>query len=170
MAIQGITQPHLIPIDATLRLRRFDGVYDFALKWYQDVEMVWLVDGDRVPYTPELLTKMYTWLNDAGELYFIEVLEDTWTPIGDVTFWQEDMPIVIGDPRYRGQGIGTKVISVLIERGRSLGYDHLEVEDIYGWNEASRCCFEKLGFRAYKKTQKGSSYRLDIPNTKQEVP
>ena len=170
MAIKDIEQPDLIPIDAALRLRRFDGIYDFALEWYQDAEMVWMVDGDRVPYTPELLTKMYTWLNDAGELYFIEVLEDAWKPIGDVTFWQEDMPIVIGDPRYRGQGIGTRVLSALIERGRSLGYDHLEVEDIYDWNEASLRCFEKLGFRAYKKTQKGSSYRLDIPDAKQEEP
>ena len=170
MPIQGINQPDLIPINNTLRLRRYDGIHDFALEWYQDIEMVWMVDGDRVPYTPELLSKMYTWLNNAGELYFIEVLEDTWKPIGDVTFWQEDLPIVIGDPRYRGQGIGTIVISTLIDRGRSLGYDHLEVEDIYDWNQPSRRCFEKLGFRAYKKTQKGSSYRLELPDAKQEVP
>ena len=170
MAIQGITQPDLIPIDATLRLRRFDGIYDFALEWYQDVEMLWLVDGKRDPYDMDRLSGMYHYLNDAGELYFIEVLEDTWKPIGDVTFWQEDIPIVIGDPRHRGQGIGTKVIAALIDRGRSLGYDHLEVEDIYDWNEPSRRCFEKLGFRACKKTQKGSSYRLDIPNAKQEEP
>ena len=169
MPIQGITQPDLIHINNTLHLRRYDGIHDFALEWYQDIEMVWMVDGDRVPYTPELLSKMYTWLNNSGELYFIEVLEDTWKPIGDVTFWQEDLPIVIGDPRYRGQGIGTKVISALIERGFSLGYDHLEVEDIYDWNQPSRRCFGKLGFRAYKKTQKGSSYRLELPDAKQEV-
>ncbi len=29
-------------------------------------------------------------------------------PIGDVTFSQEDMPIVIGDKAYRGKGIGEK--------------------------------------------------------------
>lgn len=162
MPIQGITQPDLIPINNTLRLRRYDGIHGFALEWYQDIEMVWMVDGDRDPYTPELLSKMYTWLNNAGELYFIEVLEDTWKPIGDVTFWQEDLPIVIGDPRYRGQGIGSRVISALIERGRSLGYDHLEVEDIYDWNKPSRRCFEKLGFRAYKKTEKGASYILRL--------
>lgn len=169
MPIQGITQPDLIPINNPLRLRRYDGIHDFALEWYQDIEMVWMVDGDRVPYSQELLNKMYTWLNNSVELYFIEVLEDTWKPIGDVTFWQEDLPIVIGDPRYRGQRIGSRVISALTARGRSLGYDHLEVEDIYDWNHPSRSCFEKLGFRAYKKTQKGSSYRLELPDAKQEV-
>lgn len=162
MPIQGIPQPDLIQIDNTLRLRRYDGIHDFALTWYQDVEMVWMVDGDRVPYTPELLTKMYTWLDNAGELYFIEVLEDAWTPIGDVTLCREDMPIVIGDPPFRGRGIGTRVIAALIERGRALGFDHLAVEDIYDWNAPSRRCFEKLGFRPWKQTKKGSSYRLTL--------
>ena len=106
---------------------------------------------------------MYRYLNNAGELYFIEVLENgTYKPIGDVTFWQEDMPIVIGDPAYRGKGIGRKVISALIERGKSLGYDHLAVGEIYDWNAGSRRCFESVGFVAYEKSEKGSSYRLSL--------
>ena len=169
MAIQGIEQPAVIQIDESLRLRKFDEVFDFALEWYQDGDMLWMVDGKCDPYDMDRLSGMYHYLNDAGELYFIEVLEDgTYIPIGDVTFWQQDMPIVIGDPGYRGQGIGSKVVAVLIERGRELGYDHLEVEEIYEWNEASRRCFEKLGFRVCEKTQKGSSYRLEIQGAEQE--
>ena len=83
-------------------------------------------------------------------------------PVGDVTFWQEDMPIVIGDPAYRGKGIGRKVISTLIERGKELGYDHLAVEEIYDWNIGSRRCFESVGFVACEKSEKGSSYRLAL--------
>ena len=163
MAIQGIEQPAVIQIDESLRLRKFDGVYDFALAWYQDLDTVWLVDGDRVPYTPELLTKMYTWLNDAGELYFIEALEDgTYKPIGDVTFWQDDMPIVIGDPNYRGRGLGRQIISALVNRGRELGYSRLGVDEIYDWNEGSRRCFESVGFSAYEKTEKGSKFMLTL--------
>ena len=161
MAIQGIEQPAIIPIDESLRLRKFDGVYDFALEWYRDTETVYLVDGKRDLYTVERLKGMYEYLNDAGELYFIEVLEmGSWKPIGDVTFWQEDMPIVIGDRSYRGRGIGRKVISALIQRGRELGYDRLAVDEIYHWNEGSRRCFESAGFREYEKTEKGARYRL----------
>ena len=161
MAIQGIEQPEIIQIDDTLRLRKYDGVYEFALAWYQDEETVYLVDGKIDPYTMSRLKGMYEYLNDAGELYFIEVLEnDTYKPIGDVTFWQEDMPIVIGDPAYRGKGIGRKVISALIERGRSLGYDHLAVGEIYDWNVGSRRCFEGVGFVPCEKSEKGSSYKL----------
>ena len=163
MAIQGIEQPEIIQIDNTLRLRKYDGVHDFAEEWYLDEETVYLVDGKRDPYTMERLGGMYRYLNNAGELYFIEVLENgTYKPIGDVTFWQEDMPIVIGDPAYRGKGIGRKVISALIERGKSLGYDHLAVGEIYDWNERSRRCFESVGFVAYEKSEKGSSYRLSL--------
>ena len=161
MAIQGIEQPAIIQVDDTLRLRKYDGVHDFALEWYQDEETVYLVDGKRDPYTVERLGRMYRYLNNAGELYFIEVLENgTYKPIGDVTFWQEDMPIVIGDRNYRGKKIGRKVVSALVERGKELGYDHLEIGEIYGWNEGSRRCFESVGFQAYEKTEKGAKYRL----------
>ena len=161
--IQGIEQPEIIQIDNTLRLRKYDGVHDFAEEWYLDEETVYLVDGKREPYTIERLGGMYRYLNNAGELYFIEVFENgTYKPIGDVTFWQEDMPIVIGDPAYRGKGIGRKVIAVLAERGKELGYRYLEIGEIYDWNEGSRRCFESVGFKAYEKTDKGAKYKLTL--------
>lgn len=150
-----------IQIEETLRLRRFDGIYDFALAWYQDVETVYLVDGTKTPYSDETLTNMYNYLNGKGELYFIEVLENgEWLPIGDVTFWQEDMPIVIGERRYRGKGIGKKVISALVERGRAMGYDKLFVGEIYDYNIGSQKCFESVGFVRDAKTAKGARYVL----------
>lgn len=161
MALQEIEQPAVIWIDKSLRLRKYDGGYDFAFVWYQDEETVYLVDGKKELYTMERLKGMYEYLNDTGELYFIEVLENgTYKPIGDVTFWQEDMPIVIGDKNYRGKNIGRKVVSTLVQRGKRLGYDYLEVGEIYDWNEGSRRCFESVGFRAYEKTEKGAKYKI----------
>ena len=167
MSILGIKQPEILPIDDKLRLRKYDGMIDFAFDWYQDVETVYLVDGNREPYTYQLLQQMYSYLDRHGELYFIEVLENgTYRPIGDVTFWKDDMPIVIGDIAYRGKGIGRKVISALVERGRDLGYDKLYVNEIYDFNEGSRKCFEGVGFRAYEKTDKGNRFVLDLDRTK----
>ena len=163
MAIQGIEQPAVIQIDESLRLRKYDGVHDFALEWYLDEETVYLVDGKRDPYTIERLGGMYRYLNNAGELYFIEVLENgTYKPIGDVTFWQEDMPIVIGDKKYRGKGIGKKVILKLIERGKELGYTKLYVSDIYEYNIGSRKCFESVGFEECCKTEKGNGFVINL--------
>ena len=163
MPITEINQPEILLVDDALRLRKFDGHFDFAFDWYQDVETVWLVDGNRNPYTHERLGRMYRYLNDHGELYFIEVLESNhWKSIGDVTFWREDMPIVIGDPDYRGRKIGTKVIAALIERGKQLGYDKLYVDEIYSHNTASRKCFQSMGFRAYEATAKGNRFVLNL--------
>ena len=161
MPIEGIAQPGVIEIGPELRLRRFDGRYDFALGWYQDPELVYLVDGVRRPYSYETLTAMYAYLDRHGELYFIEVLRGgEFVPVGDVTFWQDDMPIVIGDPDCRGRGVGRQVIAALIARARTLGFESLRVGEIYDWNAASQRCFAALGFEAYEKTEKGSSYRL----------
>ena len=57
MAIQGIEQPAIIQIGHALRLRKYDGVHDFALEWYLDEETVYLVDGKRDPYT--ILTRSH---------------------------------------------------------------------------------------------------------------
>lgn len=155
-----------IQIDDKLRLRPFDGIYDFAFPWYQDTQTVRLVDGVEKAYSYENLTNMYTYLNEKGELYFIEAFEDgVWVPIGDVTFWQEDMPIVIGRPEYRGKGIGKKVIRTFIQEAKERGYDKIFVSEIYDFNIASRKCFESLGFRKYEKTAKGSRYVLEIQKT-----
>ena len=158
MPIPNIEQPWIIQIDTDLRLRKFDDYFDFAFHWYQDEDLVYLVDGVKRPYSRETLANMYHYLDRHGELYFIEVLEDVWKPIGDVCFWQEDMPIVIGDPGYRGKGIGSRVISALIARGRELGYDRLRVNEIYEYNTASRKCFENAGFRCLEKTEKGNRF------------
>ena len=82
---------------------------------------------------------MYEYLVSRGEVYFIEVWEqEYWLTIGDVTFWQDDLPIVIGKADYRGKGIGKKVLSALIQRARNLGYQKLAVQEIYDFNQPSR--------------------------------
>lgn len=162
--IHGIEQPDIIQINSSLRLKKYDGNNDFALPWYQDEETVRLVDGEAATiYTMEKLQRMYEYLHNHGELYFIEVLEwNEYIPIGDVTFWQEDMPIVIGDKRYRNCGIGSLVIKTLIKRAINIGYNTIYVNEIYHYNEGSRALFKKNGFIEYKKTEQGSAYKLDL--------
>ena len=163
MPMCGIEQPEAIQIDSNLRLKKFDTIPEEALGWYQDTELVYLVDGVKIPYTREKLEKMYGYLNQHGELYIIEALENgMFQPIGDVSFWQEDMPIVIGDPNYRGRGLGRKIIMALIARGRELGWDALHVDQIYHYNTGSRKCFESCGFVVRESTGTGNSFVLNL--------
>jgi len=163
MPIENIAQPDVIDIEPGLRLRAFDGKYDFAFSWYQDPELVYLVDGVRRAYSCETLTAMYAYLHKHGELYFIEIQKDgQFVPVGDVTFWENDMPIVLGGPDCRRKGVGRKVVGALIQRAKSLGFTQLRVGEIYDWNIASQKCFTAMGFVPAEKTEKGSSYRLDL--------
>ena len=109
MPITNVHQPDYLPVSDSIRLRKFDGEFDFAYPWYEDPDAMYLMDGERASYPPERVERMYRYLDDHGELYFIEILEDgRYIPIGDVTFWHQDMPIIIGEPAYRGLGIGKK--------------------------------------------------------------
>lgn len=159
MPIPGIVQPELIHIDEELRLRKYDGDYLTAKPWYEDTETLMLVNGNDTPYTPERLKKMYDYLEAHGEEYFIELkVNGTFIPVGDVTFWQEDMPIVIGDRSCRGKDVARKVVLALMDRARALGFDHLCVEEIYSYNTASQRLFEGCGFQKDKPTENGYSY------------
>ena len=151
----------MIQITDTLRLRPYDGKCKFALEWYQDREFLDLVDGkESRPYDMERLIKMYEYLSNRGELYFIEIKQcNDFVPIGDVTLSIEDLPIVIGEKGYRGEWIGSKVIEALKLRASALGYKQLGVREIYDYNIASQKLFEKQGFNKVKKTDKGYSYR-----------
>lgn len=153
----------MIEINENLRLRPYGGHHDFALVWYQNIETVKMVDGVNQPYDQSKLDCMYHYLNTHYELYWIEVYTNhIWLPIGDVSFGQDDMPIVIGDIHYRGMGIGKKVVKALIERGKNLGYPYLKVQEIYHENVASKKLFTSCGFKEDKLTSKGYSYRLEL--------
>ena len=163
MPIENIEQPELLPVTDALRLRKYDGEHAFALPWYLDPETVWLVDGDRDIYTPELLNKMYTHQDTHGELYFIEALEGgVWKPVGDVCLSLDDFAIVIGEKAYRNRGVGRAAVSALIERARGLGWERVRVSDIYDFNAGSQRLFTSLGFQKEAKTEKGHSYILSL--------
>ncbi|MBZ2134350.1 GNAT family N-acetyltransferase [Streptococcus gordonii] len=163
MPMVNLAQPDVILINSNLRLRAYDGHYQVAFSWYQDPELVYFVDGKKGSYSLEKIKRMYEVLNQRGELYFIEVKQDdSWLPIGDVTFSENDLPIVIGVETYRSIGIGREVIAALIERARSLSYSQLRVQDIYGFNLSSKKLFTSFGFYPYEETDLGYRYVLDL--------
>lgn len=153
-------QPEILMVDDTLRLRRFDGPNETAFSWYQDTETVLMVDGVKEPYTMEKLKRMYAYLQQKGELYWIEVPDGgAWRMIGDVCWWPEDLPMVIGDRRARGKGIGRRVLAALAQRAKALGFSEMHVREIYHDNEASRRCYEAAGFCVCGETNMGVSMK-----------
>jgi len=166
MFFKGIVQPNILNIDETLRLRIYDGNFMIALPWYQD-EVVYynsegITDKLKIP-NEEYVEDMFDYLKEKGEVYFIEIKKDgVFTPIGDVTLKEENPPIVIGVPEYRGKGIGKKVMSAIINRAREIGIKRFYNAIIYDYNIASQKMCESLGFKCVEVKGNERVYELII--------
>lgn len=168
--------PEILPIHATLRLRRFDPdraaepVLAELLTWYRDPETVRHLEGPTAqPYDAPRLVRMFRYLRDHGELYLIEQQDDhePWHPIGDVTLQPHAIPIMLRRESRR-QGHARATLQTLITRARTLGWPAVNVSDIYTTNQASRHLFESLGFRPTTETDQGHSYTLPLKPTCQK--
>ena len=120
-----------------------------AVPWYQDPEVLYYSEGGASPYDADKVEKMYKHLLGKGELFIIEIRQaDQWLAIGDAALCTDCLPIVIGDGKYRSQGIGKKVLGLLIRYAQSQGRDKLRVNGVYTFNERSRRLYESFGFVA----------------------
>lgn len=155
----------ILSVQENIRLRPFSERDDlsFALEWYQDEESVYLVDGVREAYSMEKLKRMYRYLANHGQLYWMEAnMDSMWVPIGDVALCDDNLPMVIGHPDFRGKGIGKAVLDTLIKEARKIGKVSLVVAEIYHYNHASQACYESVGFVKSSENNHAASYRLDL--------
>ena len=164
MPLPNIYQPEIIDINQNIRLRKYDGNYQIGLPWYQDPYVYNNSEGifdDLKKPDLDYIKGMYSWLNENGELYFIEILEsDRYMPIGDITIKPENPPIAIGVRQYRGLGIGKLVMKAVIGRLRMLGYKKIFNSTVYKWNVVSQKMHEDLGFICVNQTENENIYDL----------
>lgn len=164
MPIPGIEQPETIQLSDTYRLRRYDGHYELALVGYRDPVVYenseGIFDEEKIPDI-NYVRGMCEYLDKNGELYFIEALEGgEYVPVGDVTVKEENPPIAIWRGEYRGRGLGTLVMTAVIDRLRELGYKRIHGSTVYRWNEGSLKMHRKLGFKVVRES--GKEYYLDM--------
>ncbi len=166
MEFSKVQQPRILYIDREIRLRAYDGDYQVAVPWYQDKVVYYNSEGidDPADIPDERYVRdMYEYLSNHGELYFIEVLEDgKFIAIGDVTLKAENIPIVIGVSRYRGVGIGTKVMRAILQRAKEIGITKIHGSTIYDYNIASRRLHEALGFKCVETKGNARIYELEL--------
>ena len=168
MPFNDITQPEIIMIDDTLRLRAYDGNSSIAYEWYQDDVVRKFSEGITDPnirLESEWVAKKLNALNKSGELYFIEINENgEFIPIGDVTLQANNPPIEIGVARYRGVGIGTKVMTALVKRAREIGMKKIYNTGCCEDNTASQKMLENAGFVLvnHDKEKRRKVFEIDL--------
>lgn len=165
MSIKNIEQPAVIEIDDDIRLLKYNGDYDIALIGYQDPYVYQNSEGifdDTKKPDINYIKGMFEWLNNNGELYYIQIREgQDFISIGDVTIKDVNPPIAIWYGKYRGIGIGTKVMKIVIKRLKELGYEKITGTTVYKWNESSQRMHEKLGF--VKVNENEDEYIYELP-------
>ncbi|AUW94411.1 MAG: GNAT family N-acetyltransferase [Sulfobacillus thermotolerans] len=144
-----MAEKHILT-DGIVQLRPFceaDMRLPQVLNWYKDREVLDGVEGPLAqPYDQARLERMYRYLNDHAELYMIEVRGVRgWETIGDVALAPDMLPIVIGEAEWRSRGIGSRVLALLIDRARELGYSSLWAKTIWTDNINSQRLFERMG-------------------------
>lgn len=137
--------------DLRLRPLRLPEDVPVALPWYRDPEVLRFSEGGSAPYDPAAVGRMYRYLLDKqGEVYIVEVLTaDGWRPVGDAVLFpdpEDSLHLVVGDPAFRGRGIGRRVVRLLVRRARERGLRTLRVR-VYADNVRMRRVLEGLGFR-----------------------
>ncbi len=147
-----MTKRNALPVlqDGELRLRPAALPADIALAlpWYSDPEVMLFSEGDATArYDAEMIAKMYGYLTGIGELYIIEIeLDGAWHAIGDVTLAPHTLPIAIGAAAHRSRGFGKRVLKLLEQRARALGWSELRTKGVWTINERSRRLFLSAGF------------------------
>lgn len=133
--------------DVRLRPAQLPDDLQHALRWYADPEVLRDSEGTDEPYDLEVVTRMYEYFIDLGDLYVIEVSHGgDWVAIGDAALCHDTIPIVIGDPAYRSRGLGRIVLGLLVGRGRDLEWTQLRVDKVFAHNERSLRLYRGAGF------------------------
>lgn len=129
-------------VDEEIKLVGYYPNYKTALVWYQDAELCKQVDNRDTVYNPELLKRMYQYLDKRGDLFYIKYKNRL---CGDVCLqFDGEVNIVIAKP-FQNKHIGRRVMHEIIRLAKEKNIPELHAE-IYTFNRQSQAMFQSIGF------------------------
>lgn len=130
-------------VDPEITLVKYYPNYQTALQWYQDPQLCKQVDNRDTVYDLPLLKRMYKYLDQRGDLFYIKYRGRL---CGDVCLQHSgEVNIVIAGP-YQNRHIGRRVLGEVIRLAREKQLNQLHAE-IYSFNAQSRKMFTAMGFQ-----------------------
>lgn len=135
------TKYHLF-VDSQITLVPYYPNYATTLRWYQDKTLCKQVDDREEPYDLDRLKRMYRYLDQHGDLFYIKYTNRL---CGDVCLQDNgEINIVITKP-YQNRHIGRRVINALIQLAKVQNRREIHAR-IYPFNTQSIRMFESVGF------------------------
>ena len=126
-----------------------------TLTWYQDLDVCKQVDNIDYVYTPELLNRMYNFLNANGFCYYIQY---NGILVGDVTLRNNAEVCIVVCKEYQNKHIGRRCILNILNLASEKGMDEVKA-NIYSFNSQSQKMFQSIGFQ--QVDAEWFSYKID---------
>lgn len=130
-------------VDQEITLIPYYPCPDITLEWYQDPDVCKQVDNIDYVYTPELLDRMYTYLSEHGDCYYIQYQGKL---VGDVTLRENAEISIVVCTEYQNLHIGRRCVIDMLKQAREKGLKEVKA-NIYSFNTQSRKMFEFVGFQ-----------------------
>ena len=143
-------------IDQEITLVPYYPCPDITLEWYQDPDVCKQVDNIDNVYTPELLDRMYTYLSEHGDCYYIQYQGKL---VGDVTLRENAEISIVVCKEYQNLHIGRRCVIDMLKLAREKGLKEVKA-NIYSFNTQSRKMFESVGFQ--QVSEEWYSYYLRV--------
>ena len=143
-------------IDQEITLIPYYPCLDITLEWYQDPDVCKQVDNIDYVYTPELLNRMYTYLSEHGDCYYIQYQGKL---VGDVTLRENAEISIVVCKEYQNLHIGRRCVIDMLKLAREKGLREVKA-NIYSFNTQSRKMFESVGFQ--QVSEEWYSYYLRV--------
>ena len=143
-------------IDQEITLIPYYPCPDITLEWYQDPDVCKQVDNIDYVYTPELLDRMYTYLSEHGDCYYIQYQGKL---VGDVTLRENAEISIVVCKEYQNLHIGRRCVIDMLKLAREKGLREVKA-NIYSFNTQSRKMFESVGFQ--QVSEEWYSYYLRV--------
>ena len=143
-------------IDQEITLVPYYPCPDITLEWYQDPDVCKQVDNIDYVYTPELLNRMYTYLSEHGDCYYIQYQGKL---VGDVTLRENAEISIVVCKEYQNLHIGRRCVIDMLKLAREKGLREVKA-NIYSFNTQSRKMFESVGFQ--QVSEEWYSYYLRV--------
>ncbi|WP_165763185.1 GNAT family N-acetyltransferase [Flavobacterium sp. AJR] len=135
-----------------IKLEKFDNTdFERLIKWADNEEMLVQFSGPifKFPLTTEQLDN---YLKEENRIPFKVIDTESKEVLGHAEIYQSEdnlaklCRILIGDAKFRGKGIGEKIVNLLVQ----YSFEELNVEkvelNVYDWNKQAIKCYEKSGF------------------------
>ena len=130
-------------VDSEITLIPYYRNDEVSLEWYQDRDLVKMVDNRDTPYDIPLLHRMYDYLSSNVDCYYIEYYG---VLVGDVTLLSSGEIAIVVSKEYQRKHIGRRCVREMLSLAKEKGMTEVKAV-IYTFNIPSQRMFLSLGFR-----------------------